>query len=75
MAKVQEIGPYSAYAIAVKYGYKGTEEEWVKEQEADRKAAEAAAAAAAQSAKDAAASASGVAQSGQRGHHFHRRIL
>ena len=65
MAKVQEIGPYSAYAIAVKYGYKGTEEEWVKEQEADRKAAEAAAAAAAQSAKDAAASASGVAQSGQ----------
>lgn len=65
MAKVQVIGPYSAYAIAVKYGYKGTEEEWVKEQEANRKAAEAAAAAAAQSAKDAAASASGVAQSGQ----------
>ena len=65
MAKIQEIGPYSAYAIAVKYGYKGTEEEWVKEQEANRKAAEAAAAAAAQSAKDAAASASGVAQSGQ----------
>lgn len=65
MAKVQEIGPYSAYAIAVKYGYQGTEEEWVKEQEANRKAAEASAAAAAQSAKDAAASASGVAQSGQ----------
>ena len=65
MAKIQEIGPYSAYAIAVKYGYKGTEEEWVKEQEANRKAAEAAAAAAAQSAKDADASASGVAQSGQ----------
>lgn len=65
MAKVQEIGPYSAYAIAVKYGYQGTEEEWVKEQEANRKAAEAAAAAAAQSAKDAAASASDVAQSGQ----------
>lgn len=65
MAKVQEIGPYSAYAIAVKYGYQGTEEEWVQEQEANRKAAEAAAAAAAQSAKDAAASASGVAQSGQ----------
>ena len=65
MAKIQEIGPYSAYAIAVKYGYKGTEEEWVNEQEANRKAAEAAAAAAAQSAKDAAASASGVAQSGQ----------
>lgn len=65
MAKVQEIGPYSAYAIAVKYGYKGTEEEWVKEQEENREASEAAAAAAAQSAKDAAASASGVAQSGQ----------
>ena len=65
MARIQEIGPYSAYAIAVKYGYKGTEEEWVKEQEANRKAAEAAAAAAAQSAKDADASASGVAQSGQ----------
>ena len=65
MAKVQEIGPYSAYAIAVKYGYQGTEEEWVQEQEANRKAAEAAAAAAEQSAKDAAASASGVAQSGQ----------
>lgn len=65
MAKVQEIGPYSAYAIAKKYGYQGTEEEWIKEQEANRKAAEAAAAAAAQSAKNAAASASGVAQSGQ----------
>ena len=65
MAKIQEIGPYSAYAIAKKYGYQGTEEEWVKEQEANRKAAEASAAAAAQSAKDAAASASGVAQSGQ----------
>ena len=57
MAKVQKIGPYSAYAIAVKYGYKGTEEEWVKEQEANRKAAEAAAAAAAESARQAAASA------------------
>ena len=57
MAKVQEIGPYSAYAIAVKYGYKGTEEEWVKEQEANRKAAEASASAAAESAKQAAASA------------------
>lgn len=65
MAKVQEIGPYSAYAIAVKYGYKGTEEEWVQEQEANRKAAEAAAAAAEQSAKNAAATASNVTQSGQ----------
>ena len=65
MAKTVDIGPYSAYAIAVKYGYQGTEEEWVKEQEENRKAAEAAAAAAAQSAKNAAASASGAAQSGQ----------
>lgn len=65
MAEVHEIGPYSAYAIAVKYGYQGTEEEWVQEQEANRKAAASAAAAAAQSAKDAAASASGAAQSGQ----------
>ena len=23
------IGPYSAYGIAKKYGYKGTEEEWL----------------------------------------------
>lgn len=29
-------GPYSAYAIAVKYGYEGTEEQWIKEQEASR---------------------------------------
>ena len=57
MAKVQEIGPYSAYAIAKKYGYQGTEEEWISEQEANRKAAEAAASAAAESAKQAAASA------------------
>lgn len=36
MSKTVEIGPYSAYAIAVKYGYTGTEEQWVKEQEANR---------------------------------------
>lgn len=36
MSKTMEIGPYSAYAIAVKYGYTGTEEQWVKEQEANR---------------------------------------
>lgn len=46
MAREQEIGAYSAYAIAVKYGYVGTEEEWIKEQERNRKAA-------AQSASDA----------------------
>lgn len=46
MAREQEIGAYSAYAIAVKYGYAGTEEEWIEEQERSRKAA-------AQSASDA----------------------
>lgn len=43
MSKTIEIGPYSAYAIAVKYGYTGTEEQWVKEQEANRVASEQAA--------------------------------
>lgn len=43
MSKTIEIGPYSAYAIAVKYGYTGTEEQWVKEQEANRAASEQAA--------------------------------
>ena len=37
------IGAYSAYAIAVKYGYTGTEEEWIREVEADRIRAEEAA--------------------------------
>lgn len=46
MAKEQVIGAYSAYAIAVEYGYAGTEEEWIKEQERNREAA-------AQSASDA----------------------
>lgn len=36
MSKNMKIGPYSAYAIAVKYGYTGTEEQWVKEQESNR---------------------------------------
>lgn len=43
MSKKTKIGPYSAYAIAVKYGYTGTEEQWVKEQEANRVASEQAA--------------------------------
>lgn len=43
MSKKMKIGPYSAYAIAVKYGYTGTEEQWVKEQEANRIASEQAA--------------------------------
>lgn len=29
MAKTIEIGPYSAYAIAVKNGFSGTEQEWL----------------------------------------------
>ena len=40
MSKEIKIGPYSAYAIAVKYGYTGSEEQWVKEQEANRIASE-----------------------------------
>ena len=44
MSKTIEIGPYSAYAIAVKYGYVGTEEDWIKAVEAARKSAEASAA-------------------------------
>lgn len=43
MSKTMEIGPYSAYAIAVKYGYTGTEQQWIKEQEANRVASEQAA--------------------------------
>lgn len=44
MSKTIEIGPYSAYAIAVKYGYVGTEEDWIKSVEAARKSAETSAA-------------------------------
>ena len=40
MSKTIEIGPYSAYAIAVKHGYVGTEEDWIKAVEAARKSAE-----------------------------------
>lgn len=40
MSKTIEIGPYSAYAIAVKYGYTGSEEQWIKEQETNRIASE-----------------------------------
>lgn len=43
MSKKMKIGPYSAYAIAVKYGYTGTEEQWIEEQEANRVASEQAA--------------------------------
>jgi len=40
---VKDLGAVSAYALAVKYGYEGTEAEWVAAQEAARIAAEAAA--------------------------------
>lgn len=39
MSREITIGPYSAYAIAVKYGYTGTEQQWIAEQEASRLAA------------------------------------
>lgn len=57
MSKTIEIGPYSAYAIAVKYGYDGTEEDWIKAVEAARKSAETSAANATQKANEASASA------------------
>lgn len=57
MSKRIEIGPYSAYAIAVKYGYEGTEEDWIKAVEAARKSAETSAANAKQKADEASTSA------------------
>lgn len=62
MAKEQEIGAYSAYAIAVKHGYVGTEEDWIEEQERNRKASEQAASDA-ESAKTAAEKAQKAAES------------
>lgn len=53
MSKNIKIGPYSAYAIAVKYGYTGTEEQWIEEQEANRVASEQAAQRAEQARNDA----------------------
>ena len=57
MSKTIEIGPYSAYAIAVKYGYVGTEEDWIKAVEAARKSAETSAANAKREADEASTSA------------------
>lgn len=57
MSKTIEIGPYSAYAIAVKYGYVGTEEDWIKAVEAARKSAETSAANAKREADEASISA------------------
>ena len=54
MSREITIGPYSAYAIAVKYGYTGTEQQWNAEQEASRLAAAQSAAAASAAAMSAA---------------------
>lgn len=51
------IGPYSAYAIAVKHGFVGTEEDWLNQTQADRIKAEAALAEATKKATEAATSA------------------
>lgn len=69
MANKTLIGPYSAYAIAVKHGYQGTEEEWAKTLiDAGNNAASASESktAAAQSAKNAATSEANVAQAEER---------
>lgn len=65
MSREHIIGPYSAYAIAVKYGYTGTEEQWAKEQEANRIASEQAAQQAEQ-ARDGAEAAATRAETAQR---------
>lgn len=66
MAKEQVIGAYSAYAIAVKHGYVGTEEDWIEEQERNRKASEQAASDA-ESAKTAAEVAQRAAENAKAG--------
>lgn len=69
MANKTLIGPYSAYAIAVKHGYHGTEAEWAKTLiDAGNNAASAAKSktAAAQSAKNAATSETNIAQAEER---------
>ena len=69
MANKTLIGPYSAYAIAVKHGYQGTEAEWAKTLiDAGNNAASAAESktAAAQSAENAATSEANVAQAEER---------
>ena len=69
MANKTLIGPYSAYAIAVKHGYQGTEAEWAKTLiDAGNNAASAAESktAAAQSAENAATSEANVAHAEER---------
>lgn len=62
----KDIGAYSAYAIAVKYGYEGTEAEWVAAQEQARVDSEAAAKAA-KAAQEAAETAREQAQTAKTG--------
>ncbi len=62
MSKRIEIGPYSAYAIAVKHGYVGTEEDWIKAVEAARKSAEISATNAKQKADEASTSAAAATE-------------
>lgn len=54
MSKTVDLGPVSAYALAVKHGYEGTEEQWIAEVESKRVDAVNAAADAKQSADTAA---------------------
>lgn len=54
MSKTVDLGPVSAYALAVKHGYEGTEEQWIAEVESKRVDAVNAAADARQSADTAA---------------------
>lgn len=63
MSKTVDLGPVSAYALAVKHGYKGTEAEWVAEMEAKRLEAVNAAASAQESATAAASSQSSAESS------------
>ena len=63
MANKKEIGAYSAYAIAVKYGFEGTEREWVEANDIAREAAASSASAAAGSASSAEQSATNAAGS------------
>ena len=53
MVSSQDLGPVTAYAIAVKYGFSGTEQEWANAVDAQRQAASASATSAANSASEA----------------------
>ena len=63
MVSTQDLGPVTAYAIAVKYGYSGTEKEWANSLDTYRQAAAASATAAATSATDAEQSATNAKNS------------